>query len=770
MRIISKIAKAELRSLFYSPVAWVIILVFFIVSGVQFVDPLMDAARAQEVIRENNADWDGFQGPLTFRLFIDTIPAFLGYLYLFIPLLTMGVIGREVNSGSIKLLYSSAIRTRDIVLGKYLGLVLFNLILLSSVALLLFTGYLSVLHAELNWYLTILLGFFLLSSAYTAIGLFISCLANYQIVACIATFVVFFIMNKIGNLWQQHDFIRDLSYFLSLAGRTETMIRGLITSREVFYFVIIIALFLGLSVIKLKSTQESRSWKVSFTRYVIISILALTIGYFSSRPGYVGYYDVTRDKINTIDANTQKVLKELDGSPITVTLYTNLLGANAAFGLPAFRNTYVWKFWDNIVRFYPNINLRYEYYYDIKEGDSSFYHTFPNKTIHEIADQYAKLVQVNARDFKKPGEINKMVDLSREPLRLIMELQYKGHRAFLRTFESETWPSQPVIAASIRRLVRAHMPQLIYTTGHYERSPWRNGEREFGSHTNDKLNSKSLINLGFDIDTLSVFNNEIPTAAAALIVADPKSHLENIEQERIIRFLEDGGNALFYAEPGKQQMLNPVLSKLGVNLEAGILVKPYNNTDVDYFEGVMTKAGNYMAGERYMQIFQRTGKRGASAIFPGTSVLTYQEVNGFKIEPIVTVKSDEKAWVERGRFVADSAAPVFSINDGDVRSDEYVLGIKMSRIINGKEQRIVIVGDADFMSPRSVNGATISNGLYSWLVYNEYPVYTKEVIPLDVFLTIGKNTGKLIWSIYVYVLPGFLLLGGGILLIRRKRR
>jgi len=150
MKIIFKIARAEFRTLFYSPVAWIVLVVFFVISGMQFITPLMDAARMQEVQIANNPSWYGFPGPLTLNMFLGTISKMMEYLYLFIPLLTMGTINREVNAGTMKLLSSSPVRIREIVIGKYFGLLGFNLVLLSSVALLLFTGYLGIQHAEFN--------------------------------------------------------------------------------------------------------------------------------------------------------------------------------------------------------------------------------------------------------------------------------------------------------------------------------------------------------------------------------------------------------------------------------------------------------------------------------------------------------------------------------------------------------------------------------------------------------------------------------------------
>lgn len=148
-----------------------------------------------------------------------------------------------MNNGTIKLLNSSPIRTRELVFGKFLGLTGLNIALVSSIALLLFTGYFTIQHAEFAWYCSILLGFFLLISAYLAIGIYISTITNYPIVACIITFLVFMILGIIGTKMQEYDIIRDITWFLSINGRTEQMISGLITTREICYYVLIIFFF-----------------------------------------------------------------------------------------------------------------------------------------------------------------------------------------------------------------------------------------------------------------------------------------------------------------------------------------------------------------------------------------------------------------------------------------------------------------------------------------------------------------------------------------------
>lgn len=771
MYIIFKIAKAELKSLFYAPIAWVIIVVFFLISGMQFVDPLMTLARIQEVKLTNNPAWRAEGGQLTKVIFIGSVEKLLSYFYLFIPLLTMGIIGRERNTGTIKLLYSSPIQVREIVLGKYLGLILFNLILLSSVALLLLTGYFSIEHAELYWLLSMWLGFFFLSAVYVAIGLYISCLISNQIVAALTTFILFSILGIIGSYWQDVDVLRDMIYVFDFYSRSETLIKGLITTSDIIYLFLIVILFLWLSINKLKSTQESTKWIVRFSRNASVVLLIFVIGYFSNRPGYIGYWDVTRDKVNTIDPATQEVLKELDGSPMTVTLYTNLFGANKQFGDVGFRKTYIRNFWGKIGRFYPNLHLKYEFYYDLKKGDSTLFYTYPNLNIHQIAEKIAKFQFINLEKYKKPGEIDQLVDLSGEDLRAIMELEYKGKKAFLRTVvEPGDVMGEEMMSGTFRRLARDTTPMIYFTSGHYERSPYRNGEREYRNHTLRDGAAKALVNLGVDVDTISLLNASVPANTSILAVADPRSALSPKEQEKVMEYLEAGGNAVFLGEPGKQSMLNPILEKIGVHLEAGILVRPMNDMSSELFRLPLTPSGYHLAKELYMQFFQQDSMKRASQSFFSNCVLSYKAINGFKIEPIVQeVPVEYPTWIEKGQFVSDSAAPTFSITEGDLQQSQYVIGLKMSRIINNKEQRIIVMGDADCMASR-YDKDLIGNGLYSWLLNNEYPVYTRVIDPLDNFLTISKQTGIVIYNLYMYVIPGLLILIGAVVLIRRKRK
>ena len=121
MRKILKIAATELCTLFYSPIAWLILIIFTVQAGMQYVK-VIDIMLMQQ-----------FSRPLWYSIAKELLtgawgifPNMLGHLYLYIPLLTMGLMSREFSSGSIKLLYSSPVSSFQIIFGKYLSMMVYT--------------------------------------------------------------------------------------------------------------------------------------------------------------------------------------------------------------------------------------------------------------------------------------------------------------------------------------------------------------------------------------------------------------------------------------------------------------------------------------------------------------------------------------------------------------------------------------------------------------------------------------------------------------------
>lgn len=99
MKIIIKIAKTELQKLFYSPVAWLILIIFAFQFSVLFIDRMALFVGYQDMRRVPRM--------LTWKLFSNSentvlkgiFYKLLEYLYLYIPLLTMNIMSREISTG-----------------------------------------------------------------------------------------------------------------------------------------------------------------------------------------------------------------------------------------------------------------------------------------------------------------------------------------------------------------------------------------------------------------------------------------------------------------------------------------------------------------------------------------------------------------------------------------------------------------------------------------------------------------------------------------------
>ena len=774
MRLILNIARAELRLFFFSPIAWFILIIFIMASSGIVLGSLADMAVMQDSnIELMGSKFEGFINmPLTVQIIGASLDLIMTIFFLFIPLLTMGVINREYSAGTIKLLHSSPVRTRQVVLGKFIGVYTFVCLMIALFLVVLTVLSVSIRHVELLHMAAMLLGFFLQAAVYVAIGMFISSLTSYPIVAAIGTFVGLGLMTALGSFFQAYDYIRNVTYFLSIGGRTERMLGGLITTRDLVYFVCMIVLFITLTIIKTKSVTESKSWRVSAGRYFAAVAIAIFVLLASSVHGWIGYWDVTRSKKNTLHANTQNVIKKLDGSPLKITLYTNLFGFNVGSGLPAARNRYVWEFWSRYQRFYNNISFDYKYYYDVREGDSSVYKTYPGKTLDEIADKYAEMYNTDRSLFMKPAEIRKQIDLSQEEKGLLMELEYKGKKTILRTYnDPQVFPDEIHVSGSLLRLLQDTTPTFKFLCGHYERSPLKYGEREYGVHSVLRASRGSLINEGLNVDTMRSANFSAFTSNEMLVIADPKSILEPAIIDSVKQYIDRGGNAMFYTEPGKQFIMNPILNHLGVNADEGTMVRVNAHDMPHKFLGVITEKGTDMSDERQLFLHRNKAKDTCYTAIIGASNLSYTPSNGFTITPITTLYNNPATWMERGKLVVDSAAPIFNAAEGDSRlNTPYAIGLQLTRTINNKQQRILISSDADMMSAARNSGLDYGNTFYSYLADNKMPVYHNLKVPIDIWLNITKAPAKTLKTIFQYLVPALLLAAGIVILVRRKRK
>lgn len=788
MKLIFKIAKAELRNLFYSPIAWFLTIAFMVESAVTYTRLLDENAISQEMGGMELAN----MAQLTAKIFTGQFGLFsdiMKNLYLYIPLLTMGLISREINGGTISLLYSSPVKIREIVFGKYLAMLIYSFLLLLVIGVFMIAGVFNIKSADYGMLLSAALGFYLLLCAYSAIGLFMSSLTSYQIIAAISTFVMIGVLSYIGNLWQGVDFIRDLTYFLSLSGRTSHMLEGLITTHDLIYFIVIIYIFLGLTIYKLQSGRETKAWYFTTGRYVVIVVSALIIGYVSSRPGLIGYWDTTANKDNTLTPNAQQIVKELGDGKLEITAYSNFLDNYYWFGLPEQRNYYLQR-WEPYSRFKPDIDFHFVNYYDMPLAlEYDLFSNYKGKTIKQIAEQRTKGADLKMSMFETPEQIQKKIDLKPELNRFVMKLTYKGRSTFLRVFNDQlTWPMEAEVSAALKRLLQAKMPKITFVNGDGERKIDKKGDREYKTVTSDKTFRYALINQGFDVDTLSLSTQDIPENIKALVIADPQNELSAIAIQKIKVYIAKGGNLLIAGEPGRQQMLNPLLKTLGVQLMNGMLIQQSRDFAPTLVLPHLTKSAIGLS-----QLLDRPSIDTLPVSMNGVAGLSYHDTSGFHAQPLLVTKAgavmnttrrnpdldivNSKEETSLGLSGRMKAKPSVLPDNKNNPKEVFTTTLGLTRRINGKEQRIIISGDADLLSnselvrsqPKVAN-FSFNTSLFSWLDDGEYPVNTSRPDAKDDRVTVTTDQMPFLKVVYIYILPGLILIFGAIFLIRRKRK
>jgi ABC-2 type transport system permease protein len=223
MENILVICKREFRSYFDSPVAYIVLVFFLLVSGYFFTSNLFLANQAN------------------LRTLFGIVP--LMYIF-FVPAISMRLVAEEKKSGTIELLMTYPIRDREIIIGKYLAalglvavLLLFTFVYAFSVSRL---GDLDVGQTITGY-----LGLFLLGAAYLAIGVFASSITENQIVAFIVALAIsffFFILDKI--LFFVPAAIASVLEYLAIEYHFQNIERGVIDTRSLIYYFSMI--FVGL--------------------------------------------------------------------------------------------------------------------------------------------------------------------------------------------------------------------------------------------------------------------------------------------------------------------------------------------------------------------------------------------------------------------------------------------------------------------------------------------------------------------------------------------
>lgn len=226
----------EFQAYFFSPMAYVVLTTFLVISGYFFSVIL---AAIQEA---------------SLRYTLSNMAVTLLFIS---PLITMRLIAEERRSGTIETLMTDPVREVDVIAGKFLAAIFFYVMLLVPTFV-----YVAILrrvgNPDMGPLLSGYLGLVLMGSVFMSIGVLASSLSKNQIVAGVISLVVLLFLWVVGWAGEVMPgrFAKLFSY-LDMFGHFEPFQKGIIDTKDIIYYVTTTVLFLFLAV----RVLEVRKWK-----------------------------------------------------------------------------------------------------------------------------------------------------------------------------------------------------------------------------------------------------------------------------------------------------------------------------------------------------------------------------------------------------------------------------------------------------------------------------------------------------------------------------
>lgn len=316
--------------------------------------------------------------------------------------------------------------------------------------------------------------------------------------------------------------------------------------------------------------------------------------------------------------------------------------------------------------------------------------------------------------------------------------------------------AEQTLANALQRLVRGEERYAMFLEGH--------GERALAG-----TDSKGLAQLaqvlersGLALRELNLVRTPaIPDNIALLVIAAPQQPLLAGEVELIRQYVDNGGALLWLVEPGELQGLAPLAGQLGVGLPDGLLVDANQQLrsllGMDHPAIIPVAAYGRHPATADLEVF---------TLFPVARPVEAQGSETFEQQALLTTLSE--TWLETGPLEGDVT---FDEAAGD-RPGPLTLGLALTRQVEDSEQRIAVIGDADFLANGFLGhggNLDLATRLVNWLSADDTLIAITSRGAPDTSLDLSPGYGYAVAIGFLFVLPLALLTAGLVIWLRRRR-
>lgn len=758
MSSILHIAKCEVRKLVFSPIAWVLVIAFAFQAGTS-------AAGQLQAVLNNLEGGSVTHWALTQRVFYGVygmIDIVSDSVYLYIPLLTMGMLSREYQTGSIALLFSSPIRTWQIVLGKYSAIVVFCAVLCGVLLFVTTTIGHYIQNVDYGMLWMAVFGIFLLSCLYGAVGLFMSSTTSNQVVAALATLATLALIQHFAAI---ADVFPGTPASALVGALPEDAIAefklGLFSSKNAIYFIALSALFLAFAACRLAFRRRNTRMTMRLITYTACIVTATGFLHLSAQPWATVWWDATRDQKQSLSEESKRIMKQIVG-PWELTNYANIVRWTDSFEgrwvSPSIQVSANQKW----IRHNRNVSIGEALYYDVSTWPE-LRQQYTGSSDYEIAGKLAADLFLNFDDVVSTDDVATQIGQPVDVASMFQTIGWGNKLEIVRAFNDiETWPDERHKSAAFNRMLEGPVRVGLVVNGlelaarevtdpieHFTLALTR---------TNDR---RSLSNLGFDISYVRL-EDSLVEKVDILIIADRQGELQATQLEGLQKYIEAGGHVLLLIDPYEgYSSTRTMLAQFGITVSSEPFSQEHPAFGADPF------AASTIVAEQTSTSLQRGFELPyhllrQPVILYGATALEIEESGEWQSIPLLESKSYDPRMFDEGQEPRNL--------------DPSTLAAAFSRTVGVGEQRLVVVGDTDFMSDSVVGDPrrwsrhfAFIHSIFRWLSDDRYPIRMNGTDFSD--KTINATRAEVGWATTVFylVFPTILVSLAGIFLVRRQR-